>query len=80
MAQSNPDPAGSKLSLLVLAMEREEISASNSHAVLISELTDLRRHLWTLIAVGKQVAHLLPALKRTELVEAMVKAEDALTK
>lgn len=58
----------------------KEYSPSESHAVLISELTDLRRHLWTLISLGKQVAHLLPALQRTELVSAMTKAEEALTR
>lgn len=57
-----------------------EHSASNSHAVLISELTDLRRHLWTVISIGKQVVHLLPARERTQLVEVMTKAEEALTR
>jgi hypothetical protein len=58
----------------------KEVSALNSHAALISELTETRRHLWMLISKGKQFAHFLPTRERAELIQVMTDAERALTK
>lgn len=46
-----------------------------SDAQLISEIADLRRHLWQLIAAGKKVVLELPAKERMILLDAMIEAE-----
>lgn len=56
------------------------MTALTSQAVLITELTEMRHQLWMLIAVGKQIAHALPARERAELLSAQVEAERALTR
>lgn len=56
-------------------MENREVTASSSHAVLISEIADLRRELWMVIAVGKQVAHTMPNAERARLLDALMQAE-----
>lgn len=56
-----------------------EVTSSNSHAVLISEIAEMRRLLWLMIAVGKQIVHLLPATERTQLLKEMMAAEKHLS-
>jgi hypothetical protein len=58
----------------------KEVTASHSTSALITELTETRRHLWMLIAKGKQFAHFLPTRERAELIQVMADAERALTK
>ncbi len=55
-----------------------EVSASNSQAVLLAEITDLRKALRDLIVAGKQVLIKLPADARPALLDPMLKAEDLL--
>lgn len=57
----------------------QEVSASNSHAVLISELTTYRNELRKVIAAGKQVVKALPEKERMILLDAMIEAERKLT-
>lgn len=53
----------------------KQVTASNSHAAMISELADMRRHLWTLIAEVKKIAHHVPNRERVSLLTAATEAE-----
>jgi ribosomal silencing factor RsfS len=57
----------------------KEVTALNSHAALITEIAELRRHIWTIIAVGKQIAHTMPAKERKYLLDTLLEAERHLT-
>jgi hypothetical protein len=57
----------------------KEVTALNSHAALITELTETRRHLWMAISKVKQFVHLLPARERAELLAVVMDAEKHLT-
>lgn len=56
----------------------EEVSALNSHAVLISELTNTRNHLRILIAKIKKIAGAIPLKEREELIAVAMEADRAL--
>jgi hypothetical protein len=55
-------------------------SFEERQAQLVTELTGMRRHLWTLISKGKMYAHFLPVRERADLIEAMTEAEKALAR
>lgn len=61
-------------------MNPPEITGSNSHAVLISEIADLRRLLWQVISAGKNVMESLPDRDKMILLEALIEAEKRLVK
>lgn len=52
-----------------------KLNPSDSHAMLISEMTDYKRHLWTLIAEIKKAAHFVPNRERASLLNAATEAE-----
>lgn len=56
-----------------------EVTALNSHAVLISELSETRRHFWTLISAGKQALPSIPEVQRKALLEELMRAEKYLS-
>jgi ribosomal silencing factor RsfS len=56
-----------------------EVTASNSHAAMATEIAELRRHMWTIIAVAKQVVHTMPAKERKYLLDTILDAEKHLT-
>lgn len=58
---------------------KNEVTASNSHAALISELTEYRRICWTLIAEIKKVAHFVPNQDRASLLKEAADAERKLS-
>ena len=57
-----------------------EVTASNSHAVMATEIAELRKHLRLLIAKGKQFAHWIPNQYRPEFLQVQMDAEKQLTK
>lgn len=61
-------------------MNPQEVTSSNSHAVLISEIAELRRLLWQVISAGKNVMESLPDRDRMILLDALIEAEKRLTK
>jgi len=51
------------------------VSALNSHAVMATEVSDLRKELRDLLGACKKAAPALPANERGELIDQMLKAE-----
>ena len=56
-----------------------EVTAANSHAALISEISELRRLCWTLISAGKQSLPALPEVQRKALLDELMRAEKYLS-
>lgn len=54
---------------------RKEVTALNSHAALISEMTNYRRHLRVILAESKKVLRFLPVQERMAFLEVLIDAE-----
>lgn len=52
--------------------------SSRSESALISELCEMRKQLWQVIAAGKKVVAALPDKERMILLDAMIEAEGKL--
>lgn len=56
-------------------MSANEVTATNSHAVLITEIAELRRQCWQVITAAKVVAPLVPITDQAALLEVLIEAE-----
>ena len=59
--------------------QNQEKATAASNTAMITNFAEVRRQLWILIAVVKQVAHTMPAKERDYLLRTAIEAEQKLT-